>query len=142
MGLILLDECISFPSLFDVKHTAPNDWLSNGRRPMLNAALMFMIYLFKWSIPAHHPVPLLCHDWDKKAAGSLTLQTLCQKTQLFCSRTETTGPVSQDGSCSKERRGFSKAGLTHSLPHPIASGESISFLPLWKVLMLSGSPLC
>lgn len=61
---VWLYECIAFPRSFDVEAHAPNDRLSNGEGPMLNEALMCIIYLFKWSVPALHPAPLLrllCH---------------------------------------------------------------------------------
>jgi hypothetical protein len=48
-------QCISFPSLFNVEVHAPNDCLRNGERAMLDEALMCIIYLFKWSMPALHP---------------------------------------------------------------------------------------
>lgn len=38
---------------------------------MLNEALMCIIYLFKWSVPALHPVRLLCHGWGKGLMGYL-----------------------------------------------------------------------
>lgn len=75
----------------DVETHSPDGCLSNGDRPVLNEALMCIVYLFKWSAPALCPVPilrLLCCDLGKRPRRYLLLQTLCENSQLPCGRTE------------------------------------------------------
>lgn len=48
---------------------SPDDCLSIGKRPVPNEALMCIIYLFKWSVPALHPVPFLRSFATTKVKG-------------------------------------------------------------------------
>lgn len=58
----------------DVEARSPDGCLSNGNRPVLNEALMCIVYLFKWSVPALRSVPflrLLCCDLGKRLRSYL-----------------------------------------------------------------------
>ena len=147
---VWLYECIVFPRSFDVEAHAPNDRLSNGEGPMLNEALMCIIYLFKWSVPALHPAPLLrllCHCWGQGAGGFFTVQTLWENSQLLCSGTQAEarrwGAVRWATQLlwGEKRRGFSRAGVMGRMQLSVASRWGRGFLLLWRVLVLRGSPL-